>query len=126
MLSDAPVMATIAVRDMDRARRFYGESLGLPIQADLSPGVIFFSAGGGSQLQVYMRPDHVPSAATVASFTVGDISATVAELAGRGVTFADYDLPGLKTGPDHIADADGAKLAWFTDPEGNIIALAQM
>lgn len=126
MLDDAPVQATIAVRDLAGARTFYGEALGLRILADMSPDLIFFGAGGGTQVQVYSRPNHVASTATVASFNVGDVAATVAALEKHGVRFADYDMPGLKTGPDHIADLGGAKLAWATDPEGNIIAIAQM
>ncbi|HUR04584.1 MAG TPA: VOC family protein [Nonomuraea sp.] len=126
MLHDAPVMATIAVRDLERARRFYSEDLGLAIQADMSPDLIFFGAGGGSQLQVYARRDHVAGAATAATFNVRDLAGTVAGLEKRGVHFADYDIPGFKTGPDHIVDVGGAKLAWLTDPEDNIIALAQM
>ena len=126
MLHDAPVQATIAVRDLDQARRFYADDLGLAILADMSPDLIFFGAGGGSQLQVYKRPDHVPGGATAASFSVPDLPATVAGLEKRGVHFADYDIPGFKTGPDHIVDVGGAKLAWLTDPEGNIVALAQM
>ena len=126
MLQDAPVVATIAVRDLERARRFYKDDLGLAIKADMSPDLIFFGAGGGSQLQVYSRPNHVPGEATTASFSVEDLAATVAGLEQRGVRFADYDIPGFKTGPDHMVDVGGAKLAWLIDPEGNIVALAQM
>lgn len=125
MLTDAPVAATIAVRDIDKARKFYSEDLGLAIAMEPAPGVLFFNAGAGTMLQVYERPDHEPSAATVASFNVTDIAAVVAALSARGVHFEDYDLPDFKTGPDHIVEGD-AKLAWLTDPEGNIIALAQM
>lgn len=124
MLGDAPVAATIAVRDLEKARAFYRDDLGLAIAMEPAPGVIFFRAGDGTLLQVYERPDHEPAGATIATFNVKDIRATVAGLAERGVSFEDYDLPGLKTGDDHILE-DG-DLAWLTDPEGNIIALAQM
>lgn len=126
MLHDAPVTATIAVADLARARRFYGDDLGLTIVADMSPDLIIFGAGGGSQLQVYSRPNHVAGTATSATFTVKDLGATVAALEKRGVHLADYDLPGLKTGPDHIVDVPGARLAWLTDPEANVVALVQM
>lgn len=126
MLQDAPVIATIAVQDLERARRFYADDLGLAIQANMSPDLIFFGAGGGSQLEVYSRPDHVAGSATAATFNVADLAATVAALERRGVRFADYDIPGFKTGPDHIVEVGGGKLAWFTDPDGNIVALAQM
>ena len=124
MLGNSPVAATIAVSDIDGARTFYTDTLGLTVAMEPAPGVIFFNAGEGSMLQVYQRPDHTPAGATVASFKVDDISTAVSGLEGKGARFEDYDLPGFKTGPDHILE--GAKLAWLTDPEGNIIALAEM
>ena len=125
MLTDAPVAATIAVSDINAAKKFYSEDLGLAIAMEPAPGLLFFNAGGGTMLQVYERPDHVPSAATVDSFNVSDIAAAVTGLSARGVHFEDYELPGFKKGADHIIEGD-AKLAWLTDPEGNIINLAQM
>lgn len=124
MLGNSPVAATIAVSNIDGARTFYTDTLGLTIAMEPADGVIFFNAGDGSMLQVYQRPDHTPASATVASFKVDDISGAVSGLESKGAKFEDYDMPGFKTGPDHILE--GAKLAWLTDPEGNIIALAEM
>lgn len=124
MLANSPVAATIAASDIDAARTFYTETLGLTVAMEPAPGVVFFNAGDGSMLQVYQRPDHAPSSATVATFKVDDIKATVAGLEAKGASFQDYDMPDFKTGPDHIVE--GANVAWLTDPEGNIIALAQM
>jgi catechol 2,3-dioxygenase-like lactoylglutathione lyase family enzyme len=126
MLSAAPAAATIAVHDIDTARKFYGETLGLKISRDMAPDAFLCEAGGGSMILVYRRPDHQPSAATIASFQVGDTRTMVRELQSRGVEFEDYDQPGLKT-ENHIASMPGgSKAAWFTDPDGNIIALGEM
>ena len=127
MLSAAPVAAVVAVSDLDRARQFYGETLGLKVSRDQAPEALFFEAGQGTTILVYRRPNHQPSAATVVAFNVADIKAEVTELSGRGVVFEDYDFPGLKTDADHIAhQADGIAAAWFSDPEGNIISIATM
>jgi len=125
MLGNARVTATIAVRDAQVARTFYVEDLGLAIAMEPAPGVTLLSAGAGTMVMLYVRPDHVPSAATIATFDVPDIAAAVAGLEQRGVKFEDYDLPDFKTGPDHILEGE-TKLAWLTDPDGNIIGLAQM
>lgn len=124
MLGNAPVAATIAVRDIDRAKTFYTDVLGLGVAMEPAPGVLFLGAGEGSMVQLYERPGHEPSAATIATFKVDDIDTTVAALVDAGVTFESYDEPGFRTGPDHILE--GGRLAWLTDPDGNIIGLAEM
>ena len=127
MLNSAPVAATIAVRDLDKAKKFYVEIVGLKIKRDLAPGAFICEAGAGSMILVYSRPNHVPSAATVASFEVTSAEDTVRDLEARGLRFEDYDLPEVKTDANHIATLPGgSKGAWFTDPDGNIIAVAQM
>jgi catechol 2,3-dioxygenase-like lactoylglutathione lyase family enzyme len=121
MLRDAPVVPTIPIRDLEKARAFYQEILGLtPIEE--SPAGIFFAAGGDTMLFVYPRPGAEPASQTVAEFQVHDIDRLVAALAARGVPFQDYDLPGLKT-VDHIAQLGIYRAAWFTDPDGNILAI---
>jgi catechol 2,3-dioxygenase-like lactoylglutathione lyase family enzyme len=125
MLQDSPLYATVAVTDIDAARDFYGGSLGLSIIAEPAPDVVILQAGAGTQIQVYQRPDHVPSAATIATFTVTDLLAVVAALSGKGISFLDYDLPDFKTDDDHIVTVPSAKLAWVNDPADNIIGLVQ-
>ena len=127
MLTSAPVAASIAVTDIDRARRFYGETLGLNTAGDDSGNAVIYEAGAGTKVLVYRRPNHQPSAATVAAFQVADAAKAVADLSARGVHFEDYDIPGVKTDENHIAEMpSGNKVAWFTDPDGNIIAVGEM
>ncbi len=126
MLGKSECAATVAVRDAATAKSFYRDALGLKIAQEIGPEVFVCEAGNGSMILVYQRPNHDPSAATVLSFQVDDLVAQLADLGGRGVTFEDYEMPGLKT-ENHVATMpDGSKAAWFKDPDGNIISLAQM
>jgi len=126
MLANAPAGPVIAVRDLDAARRFYCDALGLKLARDMAPEAMMCEAGNGSLILVYRRPNHEPSAATIAGFRVADVAGEVADLKSRGVKFEDIDQPGIKT-ENHIATMpDGTRSAWFTDPDGNIIALGEM
>lgn len=123
MLANAPAHTTIAVVELDRAEKFYGEVLGLKfISRDM--GGATYAAGGDTQIFLYNRgaskADH-----TVVSFDVTDMEATVSGLKSRGVVFEEYDMPQLKTvdGIATMGDGDG-KAAWFKDTEGNILAIA--
>jgi len=124
MLTNAPVHPTLPVVDLERAKKFYEEKLGLKvIRTDPSPGAIL-QAGEGTNIYLYQRAatkaDH-----TTASFIVTDVEATVKELKAKGVVFEEIDQPGFKT-VDGIATMDGLKGAWFKDTEGNILAVTNM
>lgn len=126
MLNNAQAAATIAVKDLDAGKKFYTETLGLPVAIDSSPGAIFLGAGNGSMVLIYPRPNHEPSAATIATFQVDDVEGAVASLSARGVKFENYDMGEIKT-VNHVASLpDGVKAAWFTDPDGNIISIGSM
>jgi predicted enzyme related to lactoylglutathione lyase len=126
MLGSAPAAATIAVKDINAAKNFYGKTLGLRVAQDLGSEACVVEAGQGSMVLLYQRPNHQPSAATVLSFQVDDMDSEMADLKGRGVKFEDYDMPGLKTKNQIATMPDGSKAAWFTDPDGNIISLGEM
>jgi catechol 2,3-dioxygenase-like lactoylglutathione lyase family enzyme len=121
MLESAAAYATIAVSDLDRARRFYEETLGLKVRDQRSDGV-FYEAGMGTAFLVYPSQFAGTSKSTAMSLTVDDVDQVVKELRDRGVTFEEYDLPGLKT-TDGIAEIEGERAAWFKDPDGNILAI---
>lgn len=124
MLANGQAAATLAVSDIDRARTFYTETLGFSaIQDDL--GGILFRGGKGTTFLVYPSEFSGTNKATALSVNVDDFDATVADLRQRGITFIDYDLPGLKTENGVIQTPDGP-IAWFADPDGNIIAVTQM
>ncbi len=124
MLTDAAVHPTLPVVDLERARKFYEEKLGLKvIRTDPSPGAIL-QAGENTVLYIYQRAatkaDH-----TAASFTVTDVEAKVKELKAKGVVFQDIDTPSFKT-VDSIFTMGEVKGAWFKDTEGNTLAVTNM
>jgi catechol 2,3-dioxygenase-like lactoylglutathione lyase family enzyme len=122
MLGTSMVVATIPVTDLDRSRRFYGETLGLTFLWD-NPASVRFGCGGGTELSIFRRG---PSAAdhTLAHFEVIDVEGAVRELEERGVAFIDYTEGPLQT-TGHIAQLGPARVAWFHDPDGNTIGLRQ-
>jgi catechol 2,3-dioxygenase-like lactoylglutathione lyase family enzyme len=123
MLGDKRVATTIPVRDPAQARSFYEGALGLKLSREFADGSIEYECGGGTSVVTYPTAENAGrSPATLASFEVEDAEATVRELHDKGVTFEEYDMPGLKT-VDGIAELAGSKGAWFKDPDGNILAV---
>jgi catechol 2,3-dioxygenase-like lactoylglutathione lyase family enzyme len=121
MLQGEQVTVMLPVKDMARARRFYEEGLGLTA-GDLKPDGKFVYRCGGTEIALFPKPDGTKAEHTAISFRVKDIAKEVRELEARGVQFADYDLPGLKT-VEHVCVLGSEKAAWFQDPEGNILCL---
>jgi catechol 2,3-dioxygenase-like lactoylglutathione lyase family enzyme len=125
MLTKAMTTTMLPVSDMDRAARFYTDTLGLHQKATGADGSRIFDAGNGDAIGLLPSEAGAQSKHTVLSFEVSDIAGEVRDLEGRGVRFADYDLPGLKT-VDHIAEMGGEKAAWFSDPDGNILCIHEV
>ena len=123
MFESATAHATVAVSDIDRAKTFYEETLGLEAIDERSDGVRY-GAGAGTWLLVYPSQFAGSAKSTLVTFDVTDLDTAVRELRDRGVVFEEYDLPGLKT-VEGIAEIQGACGAWFKDPDGNILALGQ-
>lgn len=122
MLKQAHVYTALPVEDLDRARKFYSEKLGLEPDED-NPGGLLYRLDGGGEFLLY-RSDNRPGGHTQANLNVGDVLAIVAELKSRGVIFEEYDWPGLKT-LDGVATTGPHRSAWFKDSEGNLIGLMQ-
>jgi catechol 2,3-dioxygenase-like lactoylglutathione lyase family enzyme len=123
MLSQAPVCPVLPVRDIERAKKFYTEKLGLKESSSPEPGGVMFDCGQGTKLYLYERPA-VKVEHTQVSFAVSDLAAEMTELRAKGVVFEEYDMPGLKT-VNGVVDMDGFKAAWFKDSEDNILSLGQ-
>ncbi len=121
MLNEAMVYATVAVKDINKAKEFYGGTLGLE-QVHDNPGGVGYKSGSG-QLFVYTSQTAGSGQATCASWTVNNIEAVVDGLKQKGVAFEHYDLPGATMEGDiHVMGE--MKAAWFKDPDGNILGLA--
>lgn len=125
MLTSRPITPILPVTNLERARKFYSERLGLqPIDGANPPEKIIFEAGRGTKLELLRRDQPTKAEHTALSFEVEDIEREVKELEARGVRFEDYDMPGLKT-EKHVARVNGERAAWFKDSEGNILCIHQ-
>lgn len=121
MLSDASVTTMLPVKDMDRARAFYEGCLGLK-PSGFRPDGKFIYTVGGTTIALFPKPEGTKADHTAISFRVADIAASIEELKQAGVTFEDYDFPGLKT-VNHVCVLGAEKAAWFKDTEGNYLCL---
>jgi catechol 2,3-dioxygenase-like lactoylglutathione lyase family enzyme len=122
MLGASEAFSGFSVDDLDVARRFYGETLGVALGDD-SMG-LSLKLGGGGTVFVYPKRDHEPASFTVLNFPVEDIEGAVDELSGRGVEFLRYD--GFEQDERGIAQPmGGPHIAWFTDPAGNVISVIE-
>lgn len=112
--------ATLPASDLGRARKFYEEILGFKVMEDTPAGV--FYEVGPHQVFLYESQYAGTNQATAATVEVADLDATVSELKSRGVTFEEYDIPGVKT-VNSIAELGPYRSAWLKDTEGNIISI---
>jgi catechol 2,3-dioxygenase-like lactoylglutathione lyase family enzyme len=121
-LAKRTVAMMLPVTDVDRARTFYTDSLGLDFTGTNDEGSAMYALEGGATLMLLPRPGSTPSESTAMSFEVEDVAAEITELEAHGVAFEDYDLPELTT-VDHIAVMGSEKAAWFKDPDGHVLCL---
>jgi catechol 2,3-dioxygenase-like lactoylglutathione lyase family enzyme len=122
MITATMVVPTVPVTDLERARQFYGETVGLTYLWE-TPAAIRYRCGSVSEISIFKRP---PTATehTLAHFEVDDIEAVVKDLAAKGVEFLHYADGPLAT-TDHIAQLGPARAAWFRDPDRNTLGLRQ-
>jgi catechol 2,3-dioxygenase-like lactoylglutathione lyase family enzyme len=125
-LSDCRVEALLAVSDLDKAKRFYEDQLGLVAGEDEGEAVRYPCAQG-TGINVYLSVENAGmSRATLAGWFVDDLDQTMDELSSRGVVFEQYDQPGLKTDDRGVFDAGRFRAAWTRDPDGNTIAFTEV
>jgi catechol 2,3-dioxygenase-like lactoylglutathione lyase family enzyme len=123
MLENSKAFSGFAVPDVEKAKEFYGETLGLKVSED--HGLLTLDLAGGNNVLIYPKPDHVPATFTVLNFPVDDVDLAVAELTKRGVRFEIYDKSDLKTDEKGIMRGNGPTIAWFKDPAGNILSVLE-
>ena len=121
MFENTKAFSGFAVDDLEAAKKFYGDTLGL--QTSEQYGLLTLHLAGGRDTLVYPKPDHTPASYTILNFAVDDIDAAVDELTSRGVSFERYE--GMGQDAKGINRAGGPFIAWFTDPAGNILSVLQ-
>jgi catechol 2,3-dioxygenase-like lactoylglutathione lyase family enzyme len=122
MFSDRQCAAMLPASDVERAKSWYADTLDLKPTHEDESGVEY-RVGGGTAFWIYPSQFAGTNQATAMGFLAKDLSAEMAELKARGVSFEEYDIPGVKTVEGIAEFAPGERGAWFKDSEGNIIAL---
>jgi predicted enzyme related to lactoylglutathione lyase len=126
-LRNAPLTTTLPAEDIERAKKFYSQTLNLPTPDMPTPSdSATFECGDGTMLFLYERDGGTKADHTTGIFMVEDVEKTVNELRQKGVAFEKYNMPDLKTDARGIAEIDGIKTAWFKDTEGNILAVSSI
>jgi predicted enzyme related to lactoylglutathione lyase len=121
MLKDAHVFASFSTDDLQKAKEFYSQTLGLTVEEDEKMGIMHVKFADGNQVMIYPKPNHQPATFTVLNFLVDDIKQAVDDLTAKGVAFEQYDMPQMKTDEKGISWHDDSHgMAWFKDPAGNI------
>ena len=129
MLKDSKAFSGFSVNDIDKAKDFYGETLGLQVDKNDEMGgmLTVHINGNNNNILIYPKPNHTPATFTILNFPVKDIEAAVKELKARGVQFESYDSEYLKTDENNISKGNGGpNIAWFTDPAGNILSVIEI
>jgi catechol 2,3-dioxygenase-like lactoylglutathione lyase family enzyme len=121
MFEKTQAFSGFAVDDIERARAFYGETLGL--RTSEADGLLTLHLAGDRDTLVYPKPDHTPATYTILNFPVDDVDAVVDKLGERGVSFERYE--GAEQDEKGIMRAGGPYIAWFTDPAGNVLSVLQ-
>ncbi|MDQ0746802.1 catechol 2,3-dioxygenase-like lactoylglutathione lyase family enzyme [Streptomyces africanus] len=121
MFGTTKAFSGFSVNDIEAARTFYGDTLGLRVSEE--HGLLTLHIAGDRDILVYPKEDHTPATYTILNFPVDDIEAAVDELSRRGVRFERYDH--LKTDDKGIFRGGGPLIAWFTDPAGNVLSVLQ-
>ncbi|GGH09937.1 VOC family protein [Mucilaginibacter phyllosphaerae] len=129
MLKNSKAFSGFSVNDIDAAHKFYGETLGLPVNKteDMGGMLTIHINGNENNILVYPKQDHQPATYTILNFPVADVEAAVKELTARGVRFEIYDSEYLKTDEHGVAKGNGGPtIAWFKDPAGNYLSLIEI
>ena len=126
MFRDTHAFSGFSVDDVQKAKRFYGQTLGLEVsEVPEMEDLLELHLGGGARVLIYPRPDHKPATFTILNFPVDDVDKAVDELSRRGVRFERYDAD-IKTDAKGISRGNGGPtIAWFKDPAGNILSVLE-
>ena len=126
MLRDSSAFSGFSVDDLEKARAFYAETLGLEVVDGPEAGSLFLRLHGGRDVFIYAKGQgHTPATYTILNFPVADVEKAVDQLAAAGVVFEHYDMPDGEQDAKGIFRNSGLAVAWFKDPAGNILSVLQ-
>ena len=123
MFANTKAFSGFSVDDLAKARRFYGDTLGLKVTEE--NGMLTLHLAGATRVLVYPKADHQPATFTILNFPVDDIESAVDQLTSRGVTFERYAGTPVETDAKGIFRGGGPLIAWFTDPAGNVLSVIE-
>ncbi len=121
MLSNSKAFSGFSVNDTQKAKQFYGQTLGLEVSE--SNGLLTLHLAGDNKVLIYPKPNHTPATFTILNFPVDNVDKAVDELTKRGVRFEIYNQLDIKTNEKGIMRGKGPTIAWFKDPAGNILSV---
>jgi predicted enzyme related to lactoylglutathione lyase len=123
MFGNTKAFSGFAVDDIDKAKQFYAETLGLEVTEE--NGMLTLHIAGDRPVLVYPKPNHTPASFTILNFPVDDIEPAVEQLTARGVVFEHYEGTPAATDEKGIFRGGGPLIAWFTDPAGNVLSVVE-
>lgn len=123
MFKDTKAFSGFSVNDVQKAKDFYGQTLGLEVSE--SNGLLRLHIAGGKMVVVYPKENHIPATFTILNFPVANVEQAVDDLTSRGVQFESYNEGDLVTDEKGIFRGGGPKIAWFKDPAGNILSVLE-
>lgn len=123
MFKDTPAFSGFSTDDVQKAKEFYGQTLGVDVSEE--HGLLHLHLAGGRDVVVYPKANHTPATFTVLNFPVGDVEQVVDELNRRGVRFELYNAGDLVTDEKGLFRGGGPTIAWFKDPAGNILSVIE-
>ncbi len=123
-LKESLAFSGFSVDNFEKAKDFYGNTLGLDVaESKDMQGILHLRLAGGNTILIYTKPEHIPATFTILNFPVKNIESTVATLNANGIVFEKYE--GMEIGEDGIFRGGGPLIAWFTDPAGNILSVIE-
>jgi predicted enzyme related to lactoylglutathione lyase len=128
MLDSSKAFSSFSVDDIEKAKKFYQDTLGLDTKTvSMGIDILELHTQGNNPIMIYPKQDHQPATYTVLNFAVDNLERTVDELIGKGIKFEQYDMEQMKTDEKGILRGNGygPDIAWFKDPAGNFISVLQ-
>ena len=126
MFHHSKAFSGFSVNDIQKAKVFYSEILGMPARDITSMGLLELELSGDTKIIVYPKPNHVPATYTILNFPVENVEKAVDELTAKGVKFEHYNEGNFVTDAKGIFRGGGPLIAWFKDPAGNILSVLEM